>query len=447
MQSPHSTRKEVAPSSEMTPMRAAIAAMVGSVLEYYDFFVYGPLAALVFSQIFFSADLPKGVGTLLSLITFGIGFVARPLGGVVIGHFGDRIGRKSMLMLTFMITGFATILIGAMPTYHQIGWWAPMLLVTLRFIQGFGIGGEWGGAALLAVETAPEEKKAFYGSLVQAGAPIGVILSSGAVATLTATLTTDQIIAWGWRIPFLVSVLLVIFGLVIRSRIEETPQFAAAQAKLAAQQRAQRSRELPLAQALKRYPGRIFAMTGVHTSDTTLGLINGTFVIGFASNVLGMNPTWVLLANMLSSVCNFAATIAMGKLVDRVGSRRPLLIALTLLALWAFPAFWLIETKSYPALFIVMGIGGMIVGALFSPQASLFADALPPQVRYSGMSLGFQLGTVLGGGLGPIIAQWLSLKNHGHTTYVSLYVIAVALVAMGCTWYLTRSHPQGGKRA
>ncbi len=389
----------------MSPWRAAMAAMAGSVLEYYDFFIYGPLAATVFGAIFFSKDISPQVATMLAILTFAAGFLARPIGGIVIGHFGDRIGRKSMLLLTFMITGVVTILIGVMPTYAQIGMAAPVLLTLLRFLQGFGIGGEWGGAALLAVETAPPDRKNFFGSLVQAGAPVGIILSSGTIALVTALTTHEQLLAWGWRIPFLLSIVLVAFGLWLRLHISETPEFAEAQARADAAETEKRKNQLPLVEALKRFPGQIAAMIGTHMSDTTLGFINGVFVIGFATGVLKMNPTLVLVTNIASAVANFIVTPLVGRLCDRLGSRKVLMTALILLALWAFPAFWLINTRSYVALFLVMIVGGMLAGSLFSPQASLFAEVLPPQVRYSGMSVGFQLGTVFGGGLGPIIAQ------------------------------------------
>lgn len=423
----------------MGPWKAAIAAMVGSVLEYYDFFVYGPLAALVFGAVFFSAEMDPAAATTLSLLTFAAGFLARPVGGAVIGHFGDRIGRKTMLLLTFMITGVSTLLIGLLPGYAQIGAAAPLLLVTLRMLQGIGIGGEWGGAALLAVETAPPHRRAFFGSLVQAGAPIGVILSTGTVAIMTATLSHEDLVAWGWRIPFLASVILVVVGLVLRMQITETPEFRELQERAERDAHERSRRRLPLLDAVKGYPKQIGAMVGVHLSDTTLGFINGVFVIGFAANVLGMEPTLVLLANVASAAANLVCTPLAGRLADRLGTRTVLLPATVLLALWAFPAFWLIETRSYSALFLVMIVGGMLVGTLFSQQASLFAEVLPADVRYSGISVGFQVATVLGGGLGPVIAQ--RLQTVGGTTLVSLYLVGIAAVAFVSVWYLT-----GGSR-
>jgi MHS family shikimate/dehydroshikimate transporter-like MFS transporter len=412
-----------------SPWTAAMASTVGSVLEYYDFFVYGPMAALVFGAIFFPTGDP-GLATLLALSTFAVGFVARPLGGVVIGHFGDRLGRKKMLMLTFFITGTVTVGIGCLPTFDQVGVLAPVLLVVMRFIQGFGLGGEWGGAALLAVEHAPQARRGFFGSLVQAGAPIGVILSSGVVAIVTGTMSRADLLAWGWRIPFLLSIALVIFGLVLRMRLTETPDFEKAKP-------VQAKTKLPLTVALRRYPAQILAMIGLHTSDTTLGFIQGVFVLGFATATLGIPPTTALLANVAASVANLIITPLAGILADRIGSRRVLVTAIVVLALWAFPMFWLMETKSVFALFFVMICNGMIVGTLFSQQATLFAKVLDPTVRYTGMSIGFQTATVIGGGFGPLFAQALQNSQGGATWSISAYLVLVALIALVSAIYLT----------
>ncbi|MFE4197251.1 MFS transporter [Paenarthrobacter sp. NPDC056912] len=429
MNPPHTQHASKAPG-KTSPWTAATASTIGSVLEYYDFFVYGPMAALVFGAIFFPSGDP-GLAAVLSLSTFAVGFLARPLGGVVIGHLGDRVGRKKMLLFTFFLTGLVTVGIGLLPTYSQIGVWAPIMLVSLRFLQGIGLGGEWGGAALLAVEHAPEAKRGFFGSLVQAGAPIGVILSSGVVAILTSTLSREELLAWGWRIPFLLSAILVVFGLVLRMKITETPDFEKAATKSAAKEK------MPLVVALRRYPKQILAMIGVHVSDTTLGFMQGVFIIGFATTTLGISPTVALTANIASSITNLIITPIAGIIADRFGPRRILVTATAALALWAFPMFWLMETKSVAALFVVMSANGIIVGMLFSQQATLFAAVLDPKVRYTGMSIGFQVATVIGGGFGPLIAQALQNNAGGATWSISGYLMAVALIAMGCAIYLT----------
>ncbi len=414
------------PTAAPNTARAAVAAStIGSVLEYYDFFVFGTLSALVFGELFFPSE-NTAVSALLSLSSFAVGFVARPLGGILLGHFGDKIGRKPLLLFTFLLTGIVTVLMGVLPTYAQIGLAAPLLLVLLRILQGIGIGGEWGGAALLAVEHAPEEKKGLYGSLVQAGAPIGVILSTGSVAILTATLTREQLLAWGWRLPFLASALLLAVGLFLRFKVAESPEFL--------EVKTEKSEEkYPVWLAIRQYPKQIATAVLIHMSDTTLGLIQGVFILGYASGALGMDPTIVLLANLFSSVMNLITTPIAGALGDRYGQRRIVSIGLVGLALWAFPAFRLIETAQVSSLFLAMGIGGMLVGWLFAGQATLFAAFFPAKVRYSGMSLGFQLGTVLGGGFGPLIAQALTDAADGSTWTVSLYVLAVAASAFIAT--------------
>lgn len=401
--------------------RAVTASTIGSVLEYYDFFVYGTLSALVFGEVFFPSDNPA-LSTLFALASFTVGFIARPLGGIILGHFGDRVGRKKVLLFTFMLTGIVTVLIGFLPSYAQIGVMAPVLLVALRVLQGVGIGGEWGGAALLAVEHAPEGKRGFFGSLVQAGAPIGVILSSLTVAILTGVLSHEEMVAWGWRIPFLASFVLLIVGVFLRSRVEETPEFTKVKAE-------KNVAKMPVWDAIRRYPKEIFAAVFIHASDTTLGLIQGVFVLGYASGVLGMHPSIVLLANVFSSVTNLITTPIAGAWGDRVGQRRVLTFGLAALALWAFPMFWLIGTGTVLGLFIATGVSGVLVGLLFSQQATLFADMFESRVRYSGMSIGFQVGTVLGGGFGPLIAQALTQFSGGDTWSVSLYILVIAALA------------------
>lgn len=419
-----------------TARTAVAASTIGSILEYYDFFVYGALSALVLGQLFFPAH-DAGVSALLSLASFAVGFIARPLGGILLGHFGDRIGRKPLLLFTFLLTGTVTVIIGLLPTYAQIGIAAPLLLVALRILQGIGIGGEWGGAALLAVEHAPAHKKGLYGSLVQAGAPIGVILSSGSVAILTAVLSNEELLAWGWRVPFLASALLLLVGLFLRFKVAESPEFD--------QVKHERTEsKLPAWQAIRRYPKQILTAILIHTSDTTLGLIQGVFILGYASGALGMDPTIVLVANIFSSITNLITTPLAGALGDRIGQKRVVSMGLIGLALWAFPMFLLIGTESVLGLFVAMGIGGVLVGWLFAGQATLFAAFFPAEVRYSGMSLGFQIGTVIGGGFGPVIAQALTGAAGGDTWMVSLYVLIVASAAFIATQTVkTRLEPHG----
>lgn len=409
-------------TTEQMSRRALAGATIGSILEYYDFFVFGTLSALVFGRVFFPQDDPA-VASLLALATFAVGFVARPLGGIILGNFGDRVGRKRILLISFMLTGGVTLVIGFLPTYAQIGVAAPILLVVLRICQGVGIGAEWSGAALLAVEHAPEGKRGLFGSIVQAGAPIGVILSSGSVALLTATIGLEQLVEWGWRLPFLASAILLLVGIWLRVSVDESPEFE----KL---EQSNDKVKVPMWEAVRRYPAQILATIFIHASDATLGLVVGVFVLGYASNVLGMDPTIVLLANVFSSVVNLIVTPIAGRIGDRVGQRAVLGVGLVALVFWAFPMFLLIGTETTWGLFLATGVSGLIIGTLFSQQATLFANYFAPGVRYSGMSIGFQLGTVLGGGFGPVIAQALTGAAEGATWPVSAYIALIAVIAL-----------------
>ncbi|MEV0602900.1 MFS transporter [Streptomyces sp. NPDC050315] len=444
------------------PWKAALASGVGSMLEFYDFFIYSPMAALVFAKIFFPASAP-GTGTLLSLATFAVGFVARPIGGLISGHFGDRVGRRPMLVASFLFTGAVTFAVGLLPTYGQIGIWAPVLLVTLRFLQGVGLGGEWGGAALLAVEHAPPGRKAFFGSIVSASAPVGVILANGVVALLTATLTEDQMLAWGWRLPFLVSVVLVFVGLVLRLKVEESPDFtraketgratetsraaetsraeetsrAAETGRAAEGQQAVRTPgpdpkrgRTPVLEAITRYPKQILSVIGIHIGPTTVGFLSGAFLVGYAEAVMGISASVALAGNIVGSVVNLLLTPLAGRLADRFGQRDLLLAGGAAVALWGLPMVWLLNSDSVAALFCVF-IGGSVTQALLSaPEPAYFASLFPAEVRYSGMSIGYQAATILGGGAGPLIAQALVNGAGGSVQPVGFQVLASGLLVM-----------------
>jgi MFS transporter, MHS family, shikimate and dehydroshikimate transport protein len=421
---PRSKRIIMTMTDRAASRRAVAASTIGSVLEYYDFFVYGTMSALVLGQLFFPTDNP-GVSTLLALVTFTVGFIARPIGGIILGHFGDRLGRRRVLLFTFILTGVVTVLIGALPTYAQVGIAAPILLLVLRILQGVAIGGEWGGAALLAVESAPGSRRGLFGAFIQGGAPVGIILSAGSVALLTGILPMDQVLAWGWRLPFLASIILLVVGIVLRLSVEESPVFEKIK-------RSGTTEKVPVLVALRRYPKEIVAAILIHTSDTTLGFIQGVFVLGYASGVLHIPAPIVLLANITSAVVNLAVNMLMGVVADRIGQRRVLYGGLIGMVVWAFPMFWLIGSGQIWALFLAVGVGGALVGATFSTQATLFADFFEPRVRYTGMSLGFQIGTVVGGGFGPLIANALT-GAVGGTWIVSVYLVFIALVAIVAT--------------
>ncbi|KUL55384.1 hypothetical protein ADL22_00355 [Streptomyces sp. NRRL F-4489] len=391
-------------------------------LEFYDFFVYSPLAVLVFADVFFPAQSP-GAGALLALSTFAVGFIARPIGGLLAGHLGDRVGRRPMLVATFLFTGAVTFAVGLLPTYAQIGVWAPALLVTLRFLQGIGLGGEWGGAALLAVEHAPEHRRAFFGSLISASAPLGVILANGVVAVLTGTLTRSQLLAWGWRIPFLVSIVLVIVGLLLRMKVEETPEFARLRS-------ANRPSPSPVLQVLRRHPRQILAVVAIHAGPTTVGFLSGTFLVGYAVKAMHLSPAVALTGTITGSVVHFVLTLLIGRFADRGGQRRFVSIGGAAIIVWAFPMFWLAGLGQVGALFCAF-IGVAVVQAFIStPEPAFYASLFGPETRYSGMSIGYQTATIIGGGAGPLVIQALVDGSGGATWPASLYLAGVGVLVL-----------------
>lgn len=416
--------------------RAALASGVGSVLEYYDFFVYSPMAALVFAKVFFP-EQGAGTGTLLALGTFAVGFVARPIGGLVSGHFGDRVGRRPMLVASFLFTGIVTFSVGLLPTYSQIGIWAPVLLVSLRFLQGIGLGGEWAGAALLAVEHAPEGRKAFFGSIISASAPVGVILANGVVAVLTGVLSEDQMLSWGWRIPFLISLALVFVGLILRLKVEESPDFVKPEAGSA-------PARMPVLEAVTRYPKQIVSVIGIHVGPTTIGFLNGAFLVSYATGVMGISPSVALSGNIVGSVANMAITPFAGQLADRFGQRRLLLAGGVGLALWGLPMVWLINTPSVAALFCVF-LGSSVMQAVISAsEPAYFAGLFAPEVRYSGMSIGYQTSTIIGGAAGPLIAQALVNGADGEVWPVGIQVTTAGLIVLAALWIVRPADPVPG---
>lgn len=405
------------------PWRVVASCAVGSIFEYYDFFIYGPLAVLVFPQVFFPASLGPGK-TLLAISTFVVGFAARPVGGIVFGHWGDRIGRKPMLVATFTITGLSTFAVGFLPTYAQIGIAAPVLLTALRIVQGFGLGGEWSGAAMLAAEHSEEGNRGFAGSLVQAGAPIGVITATLAVALVSGWLGTHGLIAWGWRLPFFASFALVVVGLFLRMRVEESPEFTAVQERKA-------TPAIPVVAALRRAPGRILCAIAVHTADVTIAMVLGVFVLGYATHVLHFSPTIVLIALISGSIANLIVAPIAGRWTDIAGASVVLLTGCALMALWSFPIFALIHRFGIAGVFCAIIGGQIIISIIFSPLAAYFRELFAAEIRYTASSIGFQVATILGAS-SPLIAQALQNGAHGATWPISLYFVAIAFTAAAC---------------
>lgn len=409
--------------------RVVIASVIGATIEWYDFFLYGIVAGIVFNQLYFPSDDPV-VSILLAYTTFAVGFVARPLGGVIFGHFGDKIGRKSMLVLTLMIMGVATVLIGLLPTYEQIGVAAPILLLLLRIAQGLGIGGEWGGAVLMAYEYAPENKRGFYASLPQIGLAIGLCLASG-VTALTSLLPEEQFMAWGWRIGFVASIVLVAVGLYIRLRILETPEF----------QKVKESRteaKMPIVDAIRGYPKNILLGMGARYIDGVFFNVFAVFSIVYLSKYVqvpdteGFVPRTTALWIVAISAFVMIFTIPLfGKLSDSWGRPKTYAIGALLLALVTYPAFWVMSSGDPIMIGLALIIPfGIIYAMCYGPEAALFADLFDARVRYTGISFVYQFSGIFASGITPIIATYLITTGNGSPWYLCAYVVFAALVSM-----------------
>ena len=420
---------EAKPTSHV---KVATASLIGTAIEWYDFFLYGTAAALIFNKLFFPTFDPM-VGTLLAFATYALGFVARPLGGLVFGHFGDTIGRKTMLYLTLLIMGVATAIIGLLPTYETAGIWAAILLVTCRLIQGFGLGGEWGGAVLMAVEHAPEDKKGFYGSWPQLGAPLGLVLGTLVFSIFSATMSDEQFLAWGWRLPFLFSIALVIVGLYIRFTLAESPEFQKVKDT-------KQEVKMPILEAIRMYPKNILLAMGARFAENGFFYIYATFVLAYATQSLGMNKQDMLNGVLIGAAIETFTIPAFGALSDRLGRRPIYIFGAVFSALMSFPLFMLLSTKNpqYAWIAIVLGLA---VGhaAMYGPQASFLSELFGTKVRYSGVSLGYNLASIFAGALSPLIATGLMTAYAPATWPISLYMIALAIITIVSVYFATET--------
>ena len=397
----------------------AVASMIGTTIEWYDFFLYGTAAALIFNRLFFPTFDPL-VGTLASFATYTVGFVARPIGGIVIGHYGDRIGRKSMLVLTLVIMGVATFGIGLLPTYAQVGPWAAVSLVILRLAQGFAVGGEWGGAVLMAVEHAPAGRRGFYGSWPQLGVPAGLLLSTAVFAQF-ARLPEDQFLSWGWRVPFLLSLLLVGVGLIIRLQIQETPAFTRLKT-------AQTEARRPIIELLRSQRKEVLLAMGARLAENGAFYIYTVFVLVYGTQKVGLDRQTVLNGVLIAAACALVAIPVCGALSDRLGRRPVYLFGASVTALFAYPLFWLLDTGSTILVWLALVVALVFAHSpMYGPQAAFLAELFGTRVRYSGASLGSQFSSVIAGGLSPFIAT--ALLQFGRGALAS-YIIAMALVTI-----------------
>ncbi len=398
------------------------ASFIGTAIEWYDFFIYGTAASLVFGQLFFPTGDPL-VSTLSALGTFAVGIVVRPLGGIIFGHYGDRLGRKSMLVLTLTMMGAATFLIGCLPTFESIGVLAPILLVVLRIIQGLGLGGEWGGAALMAVEYAPEDKRGYYGSWPQMGVPAGLVLANGVFLTV-ATLPNEQFLSWGWRIPFLVSIILIGLGLFIRVRLLETPAFSEVQ-------ESGTETQMPIVDVFRNYPKNVFLAIGARVASDGSFYVFTIFILDYATRTLGLPRPTILAGIVVASILELFTIPISGVISDRTGRRPIYLIGTVLMLILAYPYFLLIQTGSVVLVILASVLGLSIAHAtMYGPMSAYFAELFGTRVRYSGVSIGYQLAGIIGGGLGPIIATYLVAAAGGSFWPVVAWMVALCLITL-----------------
>ena len=397
-----------------------LAAAVGSALEWYDFFIYGTAAALVFGDLFFP-KLDPTVGTLASFATFGVGFFARPFGGMVFGHLGDRLGRKPVLVITLMLVGVGTFLIGLLPTYDTAGIAAPIMLVALRLVQGFGAGAEYGGAVILAVEHAPPGRRGFFGSWAAIGVNFGLLLATGVFAIVSA-LPKEDFLAWGWRIPFLLSIVLILVGLYIRARVSETPVFR----EISAQKKAARS---PVLDAIKQHPREFVVVFGARLAENGLGYLYPVFTLSYMTKQLGLPKSMVLSGIMAAYAISLFTLPAFSALSDRIGRRPVYGCAALFSAAMAFPFFLMVNTLSpvliWIALILAISIG---IAGMLGPQAAYFAEMFGARLRYSGFASARELGSLLAGGPAPFVASLLLIWAHNQPWGVAAYIVALSLL-------------------
>ncbi|HEX7929532.1 MAG TPA: MFS transporter [Sphingomicrobium sp.] len=408
--------------SEATPLRRVVmASLIGTTIEWYDFFLYGSAAALVFNKLFFPEFDPL-TGTLLAFATYALGFVARPVGGIVFGHFGDRIGRKRLLMLSLVLMGVATIFIGLLPTYTQIGIWAPIALIVLRLVQGFAVGGEWGGAVLMAAEHGDAARRGFWASWPQAGVPAGNLLAAGVLAIMAAVQTEADFLEWGWRVPFILSALLVVVGWYIRNRVAESPMF---EAELDA---AEAPARVPAVEVLRERPKALVLGAGLRVGENISYYILTVFSLTFLVDVSKESRSLALNALLIGAAIQFMAIPLFALLSDRIGRRPVYAFGAFGLAAWCFVMFGLLGSGNHGSIILALVVGLVLHGAMYGPQAAFITELFPTRIRYSGVSLAYQLTSIVAGSLAPIIALWL-YKDTGSATPVAIYVGAACLIS------------------
>ncbi|MDP9396657.1 MAG: MHS family MFS transporter [Actinomycetota bacterium] len=411
--------------------KVVIVSSAGSAIEWYDFFIYGTAAALVFNKLFFPKSDPV-VGTLLAFTTFAVGFLARPLGGMIFGHFGDKVGRKKALVAALFLMGGATTLIGLLPSYATLGVFAPILLVTLRLLQGIAVGGQWGGAVLVATESAPKNKRGLYGSFAQLGVPIGLVLSSLSFLILNASLSPQQFESWGWRVPFLLSVLLILVAYYAHVSLEETTAMTHVHEKKV------ESRS-PVLEVL-RHNFKTVALAAGSVIVAGAGFyLFGTYMLAYGTTVLGLPRTPLLTAVVVGAALQVPVLLGAAALSDRIGRRKVYLVGAAGFAVWAFPAFALANTASTFLVGVSIVVGQLLFATLYGPQAAFFSELFTARLRYSGASLGYQIGIMIGGAFTPIIASSLYAQTRS-STWISLFLVATSVISCLCVLVLSETY-------
>ncbi|QQQ78108.1 MHS family MFS transporter [Saccharothrix sp. 6-C] len=421
------------PQPKKSFAKVVIASLIGTTIEWYDFFLYGSAAALVFNKLFFPTADPLN-GTLLAFTTYAIGFLARPLGGLVFGHFGDKIGRKKLLVLSLLLMGGATFAMGLLPTYAAIGVAAPLLLTLLRLIQGFALGGEWGGAVLIVSEHGSAERRGFWASWPQAGVPMGNLLATAVLAVLAAVQTDEAFLSWGWRVPFLLSGVLVLIGLWIRLSVSESPVFLEAQRKaeqqkVAAGKAAGLKQKPPIVAVVRDHWREVLIAMGARMAENVSYYVITAFILVYITSELGMPRSAGLNAVLIASFVHLVTIPLWGALSDRIGRRTTYLIGTVGIGLWMFVFFALLDTKSFFPMTLAVTIGLFLHGAMYGPQAAFFSELFGTKVRYSGASIGYQLASIGAGAVAPLIATAL-LAAYDSSFPIVLYVLAMCVLTV-----------------
>jgi MFS family permease len=410
--------------------RVVVASMAGTVVEWYEFFLYGTAATLVFSKVFFAQSGNDLDAIFAAFLTYAVGFLARPLGGVVFGHFGDRYGRKRLLQFSLLLVGVVTFLMGCLPTYGQIGYWAPALLVVLRFLQGFAVGGEWGGAVLLVAEHSPNQSRAFWSSWPQAAVPVGNMLATVVLLVLTGTLSDAAFLSWGWRVAFWLSAIVVLIGYYIRTKVSDAPIFVAAQQEI----ERVKAVSFGVVEVLKRYPRGVFTAMGLRFAENIMYYLVVTFSITYLKVQVHADTSDILWWLLAAHAVHFIAIPTVGRLSDRVGRRPVYLVGATAAGTWGFFAFPMMNSANYLVIMSAIIIGLVIHAIMYAPQPAIMAEMFPTRMRYSGVSLGYQVTPIVAGSLAPLIAVKL-LEIYDSSVPIALYLAGAAVITLIAVYF------------